>query len=155
MQPHSYASARAAQAIKAHVEAEKALLADSLKIGPMAELRSQLHDAEARLAEATGTIQQMRHERQEEAARFEDGLHRWVMRMAEGTLQETDRMHLGDERQAVRQHLWTEVQLVTALSGASTLTPCRLRPWSDAWHSCCRYLHAVALFVLLCMQSSC
>jgi hypothetical protein len=42
----------------------------------MCLLQGRLHEAEARLAEATGTIQQMRHERQEEEARFEEGLVR-------------------------------------------------------------------------------
>lgn len=72
------------EAIKVHVESEKALLADSINSGPVAELQGRLHEAEARLAEASGTITQMRHERQEDAARFEEGLVRARNEAADG-----------------------------------------------------------------------
>ncbi|WIA16070.1 hypothetical protein OEZ85_012795 [Tetradesmus obliquus] len=72
------------EAIKVHVESEKALLADSINSGPVAELQGRLHEAEARLAEAAGTITQMRHERQEDAARFEEGLVRARNEAADG-----------------------------------------------------------------------
>ncbi|KAF6266081.1 hypothetical protein COO60DRAFT_642348 [Scenedesmus sp. NREL 46B-D3] len=72
------------EAIKVHVESEKSLLADSINSGPVAELQGRLHEAEAQLAEATGTVQQMRHGRQEDAVRFEEGLIRARNEAADG-----------------------------------------------------------------------
>lgn len=67
---------RAPQAISSHVESEKAAVSAALRAGPLAELQQQLDAVRGQLAEATGTIRQMKLQKQEELSRFEDGLHR-------------------------------------------------------------------------------
>lgn len=64
------------QAISSHVEAEKAGVSAALRAGPLAELQQQLDAVRGQLADATGTIRQMKLDRQEEASRFEDSLRR-------------------------------------------------------------------------------
>lgn len=51
-------------------------MAASMRAGPIADLTQQLEVAHAALAEATGTIKQMKTERQEEINRFELGINR-------------------------------------------------------------------------------
>jgi hypothetical protein len=64
------------QVISHYVEAEKAAAAAAVTAGPLADLQQQLEAAHAQLAEARGTVKQMKLERQEEVTRFEEGLHR-------------------------------------------------------------------------------
>eukprot|EP00775_Hariotina_reticulata_P004489 gene4489-4742_t len=95
------------QVITGHLEAERAAAATAVTGGPLADLQQQLEAAHAQLAEASGTIKQMKLERQEEVTRFEDGLHRARAEAADGAemARKESLAGLRSELQAVKSEL--------------------------------------------------